>query len=147
MKCVALVAIAVMGGVQPMLSACTCGLSVPQVAAEATVEAESCCSGCCPASESSETGLSECCSATGPGSQNCDDCSCCVAAEKSPLLPSTTSIQDDGSSAPIAQLAILPASIHSGLNGAAWHNAFDLSSPPGGSPGVRLHALLSVWRI
>lgn len=143
-KCVALVAIAVMGGLQPMLSACTCGLAVPQAAAEATVEAESCCSGCCSTSDSSETGASECCDATSPGTHNCDDCGCCDAAEESPLPSSITTVQDSQSS-PLAHVAIVPNAFHSGLNGVAWHNAFDLSSP-GGPPGIRLHAFLSVWR-
>ena len=146
-KSVALVAIAVMGGLQPMLSACTCGLAVPQAAAEATVEAESCCSGCCSASQdSSEASGSTCCDATSQGPQHCDDCSCCDAAEESPLPSPATSVQDDSHSAPVAYLAILPTAFHSGLNGTAWHNAFDLTSP-GGPSGVRLHALLSVWRI
>ena len=144
-KCVALVAIAVMGGLQPMLSACTCGLAVPQAAAEATVEAESCCSGCCSTSDSSESSASECCDATSPGTHTCDDSGCCDAAEKSPLPSSITTVQDDSQSSPIAHVAIVPNAFHSGLNGVAWHNAFDLSSP-GGPPGIRLHALLSVWR-
>jgi len=145
-KCIALVAIAVMGGLQPMLSACTCGLAVPQATAEATVEAESCCSGCCSASkDSSEASGSTCCDATSQGPQHCDDCSCCDAAEESPLPSPATSVQDESHSSPIAYLAILPTAFHSGLNGVAWHNAFDLTSP-GGPPGIRLHALLSVWR-
>ncbi len=144
-KCVALVAIAVMGGLQPMLSACTCGLSVPQAVAEATVEVESCCTGCCTKSAASDLGGSECCDTAGSDTHDCDDCGCCIAAEKAPLLPTPPSLQDDGHAGPIAPLAILPTSFHSGLNGAAWHNAFDLSSP-GGTPGIRLHALLSVWR-
>ena len=146
-KSVALVAIAVMAGLQPMLSACTCGLAVPQSAAEATVEAESCCAGCCSASSDSlEASGSTCCDATSQGPQRCDDCSCCDAAEESPLPPSTTSVQDDTHSASVAHLAIFPTAFHSGLNGAAWHNAFDLTSP-GRPPGIRLHALLSVWQI
>ncbi|MBL9161348.1 MAG: hypothetical protein JNL18_01265 [Planctomycetaceae bacterium] len=147
-KCIALVAIAVIGGVQPMLSACTCGLTIPQSVVEAAVETEHCCSGCCTtsAAEASETTGSECCGSTGDGPSNCDDCGCCVAAEKAPLLPTTTTVQDDGHSAPIAYLAIVPTAFHSGLHGVAWHNAFDLTSP-GGPPGIRLHALLSVWRI
>lgn len=146
-KSVALVAIAVMGGLQPMLSACTCGLAVPQSAAEATVEAESCCSDCCSVSkDASETSGSTCCDVTGDGLRHCDDCSCCDAAEESPLPSTTASIQDDSHSAPVAYLAILPTAFHSGLHGVAWHNAFDLASP-GGPPGIRLHALLSVWRI
>ncbi|RIK85223.1 MAG: hypothetical protein DCC67_04180 [Planctomycetota bacterium] len=32
-----------------------------------------------------------------------------------------------------------------GLNGTAWVNAFDLAAS-GGVQGIRLHALLSVWR-
>jgi hypothetical protein len=146
-KCVALVAIAVMGGVQPMLSACTCGLAIPQSVFEAAVETEQCCSSCCKTSavESSNPASSDCCSSSGGGPSNCDDCGCCVEAEKAPLLPSSTTVQDDGQSSPLAHPAILPNALHSGLNGVAWHNAFDLSSP-GGTPGVRLHALLSVWR-
>ena len=137
--------IAVMGGLQPMLSACTCGLAVPQAAAEEKVEAKSCCSGCCSTSDASESEASACCDAANSGTHGCDDCHCCVAAEKSPLLPTTTSLQDDLQSSPFANVAIIPNAFHSGLNGVAWQNAFDLISP-GGPPGIRLHALLSVWR-
>lgn len=45
--------------------------------------------------------------------------------------------------APCAGLAPL---INCGLNGVTWANAFDLEAGSG-PPGMRLHAILSVWQI
>ncbi|BBO35039.1 hypothetical protein [Lacipirellula parvula] len=146
LRCVALLAIVVMGGVQPMLSACTCGFSVPQSFAEEAVELEtSCCSSCCSTESKDDAAAATCCS-LGETGANCDDCDCCVSADNSPLpASSTTTVQADDSQQPLADLASSAIVAHAGLNGSAWHNAFDLASS-GGVPGVRLHALLSVWR-
>ena len=145
LRCVALLAIVVMGGVQPMLSACTCGFTVPQAFAEEAVELEtSCCSSCCATESTDDAAASDCCS-TGDSGSNCDNCNCCAAAEKAPLLPTTASLQSHDDAPAFAALAPAVVPVHTGLNGVAWHNAFDLSSP-GGPPGIRLHALLSVWR-
>lgn len=151
-KIAALLAIAAVAIVQPMLSACTCGLlAAPreQVATREKVEVPPCCASRC-SQEASEAAPSCCgspseCDSTAGGAHHCDDCSCCTSADESSLAPQTTSSPTDDGSAPAVYLAALPGVLHSGLNGAAWHNAFDLASP-GGPPGIRLHALLSVWR-
>jgi hypothetical protein len=152
-KFAALLAIAAVAIVQPMLSACTCGFlaaSGEQVAVSEKAELPPCCASRC-SQEASEAAPSCCgsgndCDSTAGGVHNCDDCSCCTSADESPLAPQITSSPTDHGSAPAVYLAALPTALHSGLNGAAWHNAFDLASP-GGPPGIRLHALLSVWRI
>jgi hypothetical protein len=150
-KIAALLAIAAVAIVQPMLSACTCGLlAAPseQVAASEKDELPPCCASRC-SQEASEAAPNCCGSGSdcdgAAGAHNCDDCSCCNSADESSLAPQAASSPTDKASAPAVYLAALPKAFHSGLNGAAWHNAFDLSSP-GGTPGVRLHALLSVWR-
>ena len=150
-KFAALLAIAAVGMVQPMLSACTCGFlasSSEHVAAGEKAELPPCCASRC-SQKASETTPSCCgsgsdCDSTA-GAHHCDDCSCCTSTDESSLAPQITSSPTDQGSAPAVYLAALPNAFHSGLNGVAWHNAFDLSSP-GGPPGIRLHALLSVWR-
>ncbi|WP_428306083.1 hypothetical protein [Lacipirellula sp.] len=144
LRCVALLAIVVMGGVQPMLSACTCGFTIPQSFAEEAVELETCGGSCCSTESNSESTSATCCS-PGDTDSNCDNCDCCVAADKSPLPASPTTVQADDSHLALAYIAPSEVVAHAGLNGLAWHNAFDLASS-GGMPSIRLHALLSVWR-
>jgi hypothetical protein len=150
-KFAALLAIAAVGIVQPALSACTCGmLAASPKSEEATKEKASppCCSSCCiPVAEEVSSdccGSGSHCGSTAGGPHKCDDCSCCTSAEEYPLVPQVTSAPTDHDS---LAAAYLPTSslLQIGLNGAAWQNAFDLSSS-GTPPGIRLHALLSVWR-
>lgn len=144
LRCVALLAIVVMGGVQPMLSACTCGFTIPQSFAEEAVELETCGSGCCSTESDDDSTTATCCG-TDDAQSTCSDCHCCVAADKSPLPSTAGSLQSHDDSPALVAFVPSVAPVHTGLNGVAWHNAFDLSSP-GGPPGIRLHALLSVWR-
>jgi hypothetical protein len=152
-KLAALLAVAAVGIVQPMLSACTCGFLAPQPEeqeAAKIAKLRACCSSCC-STEADEAAVASCCSsgngcnsAAGDG-HPCDDGSCCVSAEEYPFNPQVSSSPIDDASTAVAYLAAPTSAFHCGLNGAAWHNAFDRTSP-GGPPGIRLHALLSVWR-
>ena len=150
-KIAALLAIAAVGIVQPALSACTCGMlaSSQRAEAESVKEPAPCCSSCCTQPLQVEA-IDGCCTpgsscgSTASGPHKCDDCSCCTSAEEHPLVPQIISAPTDHGS---LVAAYLPPSnlLQIGLNGAAWQNAFDLSSS-GIPPGIRLHALLSVWR-
>lgn len=142
-KLATFLAIVAMGVVQPMLSACTCGVTaLPQeTAAELTPAAPP----CCCSHECGKPVAESQCDAVACGSDGCEDCACSVSSAEYPLqTPSNSTLSDD---APTHVAYIPPAALAAniGLHGAAWHNAFDLTSL-GGPPGIRLHALLSVWR-
>jgi hypothetical protein len=52
----------------------------------------------------------------------------------------------DAQSDSLLLAAAVPLIANYGIHGTPWATAFDLEAP-GGLPGIRLHALLSVWRI
>ena len=148
-KVAALLAIVAMGVVQPMLSSCTCGVAAASTVAEAVESPEiappakppCCCSSVCE-----EPAVASCCDAGGCGSDNCDECACSVSSAEYPLQSPSNGAPTDDAAAQVVYIPAAALAANVGLHGAAWHNAFDLASL-GGSPGIRLHALLSVWRI
>lgn len=148
-KLATLLAIVAMGVVQPMLSACTCGIAAASKRAESVESAEidspalppCCCSSLCE-----EPAAASCCDAGGCGSDNCDDCACSVSSTEYPLPSPSNGAPTDDAPAQVVYIPAAALAANIGLHGAAWHNAFDLASL-GGSLGIRLHALLSVWRI
>ena len=126
---------------QPAFLQCPCLL-----ASETAVEG--CCgsakASCCCRSTGDDSQQSCCCPPAGPAGDD-SDCTCTALLETPAAVPSAPVQVEHLDSNLGAAAAVPPFVLSCGLNGTAWSNAFDLAVLKG-PPGLRLHALLSVWR-
>lgn len=124
--------------IQPGASACRCDAAGSGSCCSKPA-GPSCCSG-----KSCQAEATSCCCTTGVPAADVVGCSCSAPAQDTPAtapVSSTRILDSDGG----ALLAPLFAVADLGLHGASWATAFDLEAL-GRPPGLRLHALLCVWR-
>jgi hypothetical protein len=132
-----LVAVAVVLG-QPLLPACACAASSADGCCAAQTE-PSCCGG-----DRCRVAASSCCCDSQPFGEGVQ-CSCWALSDETPASTASNPVRVVDVEAGSLLLPAPTVAAHAGLHGSAWATAFDLEAL-GGLPGLRLHALLCVWR-
>lgn len=118
---------------------CPC-LLASEIAAEGRCDIAN--ASCCRHTTGDDSQRSCCCNSDSGFAGGNSGCTC-TAPTKTPATAPYSPVQIEPL-APRLPLAVAPA-LSCGLQGAAWSNAFDLAAF-NGPPGLRLHAILSVWR-
>jgi hypothetical protein len=131
------VAAAMFAVAQGMLPLCLCS-----VATAGTVKAHCCKTACCASKHCSHWSR-QCCCDPSEVSSYASTCTC-IATYPSNFAPVfDASSRLEWPQAPSTPPLALTSDV--GLHGADWETAFDLMADRG-PPGMRLHALFSVWR-
>jgi hypothetical protein len=135
----AMAAIVTVALAQPLGSPCLCRADAIDVRCGESRESPCCCG------ERYVAAVDNCCSSPEAAGNPAGGCSCSAQPSNVPAsTPTSTARVVEVDSTPHYLLAPAPLA-DIGLNGASWATAFDLEAL-GGLPGIRLHALLSVWR-
>jgi hypothetical protein len=125
---------------QPILSMCRCSADSSAAASDVSAASSYCGSAC-----HGERSATCCCTPQPIPAGGSPICPCLASADQTPAPPPSGPLRVTGADAVAWMLPAIASLADSGLHGAAWATAFD-GEASSGPRGVRLHALLSVWR-